>query len=295
MNQVMASHLPKSRPLSVSDFRRTPDVLVSEMPAVIRLAGKLAESATRILSELGGTPMRATLDRIEDSSAALTEEAGAWFRVESRHGSMTIHLAFDRIAVSALCEAALGGSGTEAPYELPDRPLSRIERGLLRLGLCRLEAGVTATLAELLTTPVRQFDGSVEVVAPGTHGAHMAFRFLVNAFSYSGELRLTASKEEVTAQFAESEGDGEAVAAHDSQRLELQRRIESASIRFDVALGPEVAVVEDIASLAPGRLLRLSATAAAPVIVSSAGSPIFTASLAHCGERLAVRIIAPID
>jgi flagellar motor switch protein FliM len=291
----MAGQSPKTRPLAISDFKPQPGVMVADMPAVIRLAGKLAESATLVLSELDGTPIRATLDRIEDTSAAIMEETGAWFRVESRHGSMTVHLAFDRTAVSALCETAMGGAGTEAPYDLPDRPLSRIEKGLLRRALSKLETGVTATLAELLATPVRQFDGSVETTALEPQGGHVIFHFLVNAFSYSGELRLTASKAEIQVQLGEAAGGLEDALARDSQRFELQRRIGSAVISFSVALGPEIALVEDIASLAPGRLLRLSATAASPVIVSSAGNPVFAASLAHSGERLAVRIIAPLD
>ena len=291
MEHNMTFATAKSRPLSAGDIKPQPRLSTSTMPPVRRFAAKLAEGIGAALTGLCGAPWRVTLDRINESASDISEEAGLWFRVETRNGSMTLHLAFDRVAMSAFCEAATGGTGTEAPFEFGERPLSGIERGLLRLGLQLLESRTTAVLADQLATPVSQFAGLVELDDSGNSAERIVFRFLANVFGYSGELRLTANSSEIAAQFGIAIEDASAADAMDEQRAELQRRIARTDIAFNVLLGTETVLVEDLANLAPGRLLRLSSTAQAPVFVWSEGNPVFRASLARSGDRLAVRII----
>lgn len=291
----MALAATKSRRLSIGDIKPRPRQSISAMPPVRRFATKLAEGMSASLTGLGGSPWRVTLDHIDDAASGYAEEAGSWFRVETRNGSMTLHLAFDRIAMSAFCEAVMGGTGTETPFEFQDRPLSGIEKALLQLALQTLEARTTAVLADQLATPVSQFTGLVEREDTVNGGERMVFRFLANVFGYSGELRLTACSGEIASQFGAIGGEAADSEVMDEQRAGLQRRIGTAGIAFNVLLGDETVLVEEIANLAPGRLLRLSSSTQAPVFVWSEGNPVFKASLARSGDRLAVRIIAPAE
>ena len=285
----------RSRPLSAADIKPRERVSVSTLPSVVRFASKLADSAGGVLSVLGEAPWQVTLDRIEDDIPDVLAEAGSWFRVESRNGSMTMHIALDRNAAAALCDAAMGGTGMEAAYELPDRPLSRIEKSLVQAALSHLETKVTTLLAEQLETPVSQIDGLAAQDEASAGDGRITFRLRVNLFDYTGELHLTASRREVVTQFGSAGEESSLVMAQDEQRAGLQRRIAAADLTFSVALGPEKVLVEDIANLAPGRHLKLLSTTQTPVIVSSEGNPVFSASLARSGDHLAVRIIAAVE
>lgn len=285
----------RSRPLSAGDIKPQPRLSTSTMPPVRRFAAKLAEATGIALSGLSGALWSVALDHIGEAASIPSEEAGSWFRLETRNGSMTLHLAFDRIAMSAFCEAAMGGTGTEAPFEFGDRPLSGIEKGLLRLALQLLESRTTAVFADHLATPVSQFAGLVELDDSGKNAERIVFHFLANVFGYSGELRLAASSSEIAAQFGFAIEDASAADAVDEQRAGLQRRIARTGITFNVLLGAETVLVEDLANLAPGSLLRLSSTTQAPVFVWSEGNPVFKASLARSGDRLAVRIVATAE
>ena len=203
----------RSRPLAAADIKPRERVSISTMPSVVRFASKLADSAGGVLAVLGEAPWQVKLDRIVDDIPDVLAEAGSWFRVESRNGSMTMHIAFDRNAASALCDAAMGGTGMEAAYELPDRPLSRIEKGLVQAALSHLEAKVAALLAEQLETPVSQIDGLATRDEASAGDGRITFRLLVNLFDYSGELHLTASRREVATQFGAAGEEDSAVMA----------------------------------------------------------------------------------
>lgn len=285
---------PASRPISLDDIKPLPRKSTAALPAIGRLGSKLAESFSQALSSFHGAPWRVTLDQVGNGLSEVTEDTGSWFRVETRSGSMTLHLAFDHIAVSACCEAALGGSGAEAPYELPSRPISGIEKGLIRLALKNLEARTATVLADQLTTPVSQFEGLVDPDEVPTNEERMVFRFLANVFGYSGELFLIASTSEIAVQFGAA--DSEAVSEpQDAGRFGLQRHIAKTDIAFTITLGTEMLLVDDLATLAPGKHLVLASSIQSPVLVCSGDNPVFTASLTRAGEWLAVRVIASTE
>ncbi len=284
----------RSRPLSIKDIKPPPRASVASMPAVSRLGGKLAESFGAALSSLDGAPWRVTLDRIDNEPSAVAEDVGGWFRLETRNGSMTLHLAFDRNAVSACCESALGGSGAEAPYVFPSRPYSGIEKGLIRLAMKCLENRTAAVLADQLTTPVGQFEGLVDLDEISGNHERIVFRYLANVYGYSGELHLTANSSEIAVQLADTGGEPAAV-QQDAMQVGLQRRIARADIAFMITLDTETVLVDDLANLAPGSHLVLASCIHTPVLVCSGNNPVFKASLTRAGERLAVRIVASAE
>ena len=284
-----------SRRLSSGDIGPQPKIAAGTVPAIARFAGKFAEATTAVLTGMANAPWRVAIDKIEDVGLPVTDELGGWFRMESQAGSMTMHMAFDRMAISALCEAALGGTGTEPPYEFPERPLSSIETDLLRVTAGKLQTRLAAILSDILATPVSLFEGVVEPTGPSGQQEQTLFRFIVNLFGYGAEIRLSAGRQEFMTQFEAAGLAGESGAVLGEQRAGLQRQIGRTHVGFIVSLGSESLTVEELATLAPGRHLKLAATMHAPVVVSSDGNPIFTASIARTGDKLAVRLLAPYE
>jgi flagellar motor switch protein FliM len=295
MTKMAASvSMESRRPLSASMFRpkRAPSLAAS--PEVEKLARKLAEAQAGALSGLSSAPWRVTIDRIAEETSSTPEEQGLWARVESAAGSMTFHHNLDRSALSALCESAMGGTGTEEAFDFGGRPLSAIEKEIARTIGMRLCAGVATTLSEHLGTPVRLFEGAIAPDDATANRQMVAMHFIANVFGYSGDIRMAMPVSELQTQLAARGADLDPVPASDDCRQALQRQIGQAETLFTLSLGPETMRVDEIASLIPGGLVRLSATTASPVIVSSGGTPLFEASLARSGDRLAVRITAPV-
>ena len=290
---LMIDHSARYRRLSVADIMPKPPAPVTSGSGVTRFAAKLADAMSESLAELGGGLWRVTLDRIDDKIAEIWDETGAWFRVESHRGSMRLHMAFDRAAFSAVCEVAMGGSASEPLYEFPERPLSNIEKDILAHALERLTGCTAHVLGEHLEVPVRQFEDREDSESSAISDL-VTCRFLANLNGYSGEIRLTALQSEIAAQFAPPAMEESNAGREGRSRINLQHRISSADIGFTVTLGPEMMVVDDVATLSRGKLLRLTSTTATPVVLRSDGNPVFSATLLRTGDRMAIRLLAPI-
>ena len=94
--------------LSAAHLMAQPRHLVSAMPSARKLGVKIAEAIGAALSDAGTAPWRVTLERLEDSASLAGEDFGMPVRVESRAGSMTLHLGLDRNAFQL--GRALGGA-----------------------------------------------------------------------------------------------------------------------------------------------------------------------------------------
>ncbi len=283
------------RPLAIGDLKLQPRLLLSACPSVAKLAARLSENFAATLPKLGGNSWRISVDGIEDRAAPDIVDFGNWFRTESRAGSMTMFMAFDRPAFSALCEAAFGGSGAETPYELPDRPLSGIEKDVLTLALTRLQQGVAVVLSNVLATPVSWFEASSESIESHDRDNAVAFRFLANLYGYCGEIRLVASGRELKSQLDSAGLSGATVLRLEEQSGDLQRQVFRTNVHLTAGLDTETLSVGEIAALAPGQLVKLRSTMSRPIIVKAEGLPFFSAALTRSGDRLAIRLIAPLD
>ena len=278
--------------LSAAHLMAQPRQVVSAMPSARKLGVKIAEAIGAALFDAGTAPWRVTLERLEDSASLAGEEFGMPVRVESRAGSMTLHLGLDRPAISAICEAVMGGTGSEAPFEFPERALSAIEKDVLKTVLAKLAARIAAVLSEHLGTPARLFEGDPEN-GMGKPGQDLiAFRFAADVFGYSGEFRLTVPARELAVQFEAAHASAAATQIIAERQADLQREIGKAEVEFTIALGPETLLVEELATLAPGRMVKLAAATGAHVIVSSGGIAVFAATLSNSGGHLAARIVA---
>lgn len=270
-----------AEPLNASHFKPKPHVPLSGKPEAVQLANELAEACARGLATHAPSPWRISSDGIEESDVSAADgEQKAW-RFESELGSITAQIAFDKASACALFESAMGGAGTEAPFDIGERPFSRIERAVLDLAFASLAEQVAGALEAQLGRPFSHFPAA----AAQTPARQTVFRFVVNVHGHSGELRMRMPVEELAAQL-KAGAEQSAEADHDGFRQQVGR----SAVAFTVTLGPETFAVEEIARLRPGSMLTLASTAASPVQLWSSGVPAYQARLGRAGSRLAVTI-----
>lgn len=296
MTDAAEKVVPVRRPLTADHLRTRAATQLAATPAIGRLATRLPEMVGRIFGHPDSAALRVTVDHVQDETLALPQEGGRWFRLQGASGPLRVLLMLDRPAVFALCEASLGGSGTEPPHADPERPLSRIERGLRDAWLSRCVSGLAELLAGILGGPMTVADegadglGIDDIASLDT----TLLRLLVNLFGYSGELVIALDRVQLASLLATAGGGSPEVARQPGRRQALQHGLGHAPAPVTVALPAETMSVEDIADLRPGQLLRLAARLSDPVIVSVSGQDIFSGLLDPAGGRLAVRLLAPL-
>jgi hypothetical protein len=279
------------RPLEASFFRPAAPPPLSAAPDISRLAAQLGEACLRSLARLRPAGWAVVLDRIEERADPPGETGGRHVRLESALGSLTLHLSLDRPAISAITEAALGGTGAEQAFGLTDRPLSRIETGLIQMVEASLAGELATALTQHFSRAFSKFEDGDPPPITGRADELAQFRYIINVFSYSGELRLTFNAAELRCQMsAAGQADGDDAPA--ALRQHFQNEVGKSDMVLTVMLGPETFSLEDVAGFRPGQLLELSSTVAGEVTVWSEGVASFRGRLARSGERLAVALSA---
>lgn len=278
-------------PLTATHFKPKQRVAVSAMPAAAKLGTLLAEACARALGRHAAVSWRAAADRIEETNLITPDAYANAMRFESASGSLTIQMTFDRPAVSAVMEAMLGGNGTEQPFDIGERPVSKIEGGILALVCGSLAEEVARAMGTQFARPFSHFEEEVKN-SPATAGQDcVSFRMLVNVFGHSGEICMNMPGAELAQQIKAADSEGEGLLDEES-RQEIRRQVGKSEVELQVTLGPETLFVEDVASLRPGKMITLSSTVSTPVTVWSGGVAAFEGKLARAGDRLAVSLTA---
>lgn len=275
-------------PLAAGHFRPAARRAVATLPRISQLAAALADACAAGLGVLRAAPWKVTVDAIAETLGAELNAEGALLRFESDRGSHTAMLLLERPVVSAMIEVAMGGTGTESAFAMQDRPLSKIERGVLGLAQAALTRHVAAALGSFMMRPFRLFEEG-EIPDIDSDEALIQFRFVINVFGYSGEITLAFARAELERQLCVA-GDEPVEDAPSSQQQLLQREIGKAELAFTVMIGPEMLSLEVIAGLTPGSLVPLAATAGSPVTLWSGGIAAYEGLLGRNGNRLAVTI-----
>ena len=284
---------PMNRPLSAAHFKQQQRVPLAVMPRAVKLATLLAQSFTRTLTQLAPVSWKVSVERIEEASLLPAEAYVRPIRFESGTGSLPAAFAMDRPAIAGLIEALMGGGGVEPPFELGDRPISRIETAALDLFRSRLAEETARTFASEYARPFSHFLDEGTADESPTVVDRAIFRFTLNVFGHSGELRLSMPRRELLEQIKGPEtvsDDSGTVMA----RQKLQQQVGRSDVQMTVSLAPEKLLVADVTSLRPGRMIELSSTATSPVTIWSSGVAAFEGRLMRAGDRLAVSITAAI-
>ena len=278
-----------SRPLDASHFKTLGRVPLSSSPSAIKLAKLLEASCCKALGKLRNVPWQSSFEGIDDNAQLPADGGGRHVRLESEFGSLTAHLSFDRAAVSAVIEAAMGGTGAEDAFNMNERPLSKIETRLIAQVETALAKETAAAFTVHLSKDVSLFEGDNQPEVAAASGELAQFRYLINVFSYSGEIRLTFSASELERQIKCAEAR---LSEHTdiSLQKQLQTEVKKSDIGLTVTLGTEILSLEEISGLRPGRLIELSSTVSGSVTVWSGSVAAFQGRLARNGDRLAVAI-----
>ncbi|MEI8178429.1 FliM/FliN family flagellar motor switch protein [Aestuariivirga sp.] len=218
------------------------------------------------------------------------EQERRLLRFESESGSLTASLIIDRQAISALLEGALGGTGTEPAFPMNDRPLSKIEKGVLRLAQEALANHIAMALGEALLRPFSLFEG-VEAPDLDAEEGFAQFRFVLNVFSYSGEIILLFARKELERQI-KAAGEENALEEASNHKQMLQSEVGKSEVSLTVTLGSEMLALDAIVGMRPGKLIALRTTASAPVTVWSGGIAAYDATLGRSGNNFAITIIS---
>jgi flagellar motor switch protein FliM len=258
----------------------------------VKLASFLADAFNRALTRFAAASWRVALDRIDETTFLPSDAYARATRFESASGSMTVHITLDRPFISALIEAVMGGNGSEAPFEMGERPLSAIETGALGLACDTLTDQMAQALSIHFGQPFSHFREDAPATSSPFAQELASFRFLVNVFGHSGEIRICMARSELTHQIKAAASE-EIDAQDNASSHQLQRQVGKSGVAFTVTLGPETLSVEDITALMPGKLISLSSTVSSPVTLWSGGVAAFEGKLARSGDRLAVSITAP--
>ena len=280
-----------ARALATADFARPPRPALTGQPVIARFAGGISEAISKGLSGLRSAPWQINADGVQEViDVPVADQDAAILRFESDRGSLTALLAIDRQAMSALFEAAMGGTGAEQAFPMVERPLSKIEKALLRLIQAAIGKELASMLSGIAMRPFSLFAGREAPELDGKSGL-VILRFVLNVFSYSGEILLAFSRDELEREVmsADAEQAREDAASH---KMMLQREMGKSEVTLTITLGDEMLTLEALADLSPGRLITLAATAGAPVSVWSGDVAAYEAMLIRNGDRLAVTITA---
>ena len=246
---------------------------------------QIGDACAKEFGRTSQAPWSVTLDHIEEQDAVTSDDEATPLCFTAETGCLTAYLWMERPVISAIMEAALGGMGTEAAFLMPERSMSKIEQGVIRLTLASMMQELALMLGREFAKPFTSCEAATKPAPTNSSGPLVFFRYVVNLFDYSGEMRISISRSELLEQLG-SPAEADILAAGAAKQLQVE--IGKSELSLTVSLGPEVLSVEDIAALKPGKLLELASTASMPVTVWSSGVAAYQGTLARAGDRLAV-------
>jgi flagellar motor switch protein FliM len=262
---------------------------LSTLPEVIRFGGKLADAISRQLSEWGASA-RVTVEDIKEVTSAAVREDETWWSAAVEGVCLRVSMLFDRQSTFAMCEMAFGGTGTEPPYTVQDRPLSAIEAELRSLVLARLSTDIAKGLSLLFGTTATLTRSPEGAEAEADDTAYLSFRFLITVLGYSGEFTLRIADQQVRDLLAAAAKPA-SVSVEGSEAF--KRRVGEATAKIIVSFPPETRTVRDVMALRTGALLRLAASMTSTVNVSCEGADIFLAHIIPSKDHMTIELIRP--
>lgn len=282
------------KPLDPSHFRAAKPPALLNQPSVQQLAVHAGEACLRSLMQLRPSGWTVALDRVTDASEAPRISLGKSNRLESERGSLAVHIQLDQQAISSVTEAAFGGTGAEQAFLNAEKPLSNLEKSLLNM----LEDTLLAELATVFSSHFsRDFSSFRDAGAtPGrtSTSEFIQFCYVINIFSYSGELILTLPSNDLRRQLSEHANEISTAGTEDSIQ-NYRNELSKSTVLLTVTLAGENFPLDRISSLKKGELLELQAQTSSAVTVWSGNIESFEGRLARQGDRLAVLISSVKD
>ncbi len=276
------------RPLTANLLRAATEVPASSTPSINKLFERLAEALTASLATLSDVPVRVSVDGIVEAGAG---GDGAVVLLRADKGNLAAMVSCDRTFVFSLCELAFGGSGTEPAHDPQDRPQSKIETKLRKLALDEFASRLPGGLGETFDSEFSVAEAPSDDEPKGERTC-VTGKFLVNAFGYSGEVSLSFDRKQLMALAGglKARSRTRRGAQQNSSEPAIRDQVVQTDLTLEVRLAPEQIPFGEIGALRPGQLIKLSSTAATPVIVKSGDVVLFSATLARSNDRMAIKL-----
>lgn len=288
----------KGKPLTADLLRSRREIRIDGLSAIRDLFEGMCERLMACLEEFTGKSARFSLENIAEDEWRNYKPPGLPAVFSSERGLIPVELEADRCLARELCDVALGGSGSDAPSDADDRPLSNIENTIRRRFFELLLPKIAEKLSEIAGIAVAIQPPENNLPVPITSsGATVVGRFLVSAFGYGGELRLSFDKTTLLSALGlpTSAINSQPTNLAESEAAALRHAIAMTRVELRATLEGGSVNVAAVMALQPGDVLPLHASALDAATISAEGIRIATATMVRARDRLALRIaeIAP--
>lgn len=275
------------RPLTAKLLRAATERPAAPAPGIDKLSASLPAAIAEAIAQLSDSPAKISVEGVEEVDAAPSEAHP--FRLSAPAGSIAGFISCEPALVFALCDAVMGGSGTEPAFEPEGRPLSKIETRLAGLLASLVQEHLVLKLAETSGQPLQSAAAAVDRSAPPTDC--ISVRCLVSLMGQSGDIAVAVERRGLETLAGRPFAPGGQAAGVMAGGSTLRRRLPEIAIGVEVRTPPEIMALADVHRLSPGQVLRLSANIADPVSVTSGGHPLFEARLMRLKGALAVNLL----
>jgi len=284
----------KGKPLTADLLRSSREIRIDSLPAVRELFEGMCEPLMACLQKFTGKSARFSLEEIAEDEHRNDKPPGYAAIFSSERGPISVDIEADRCLARELCDLALGGSGSDAPSDGDDRPLSKIENAILGRYFELLLPEIAEKLSKiaLIAFETQSTENGPSALVPRLGSAIVAGRFLISAFGYSGELRLNFDKATLLSSLGLPTGSikPRPTDLTEDEAAALRSAIAMTSVALRATLAGESVNVATVMALKPGDVLPLKASAFDVVTISAEGIRIATATMARARDCLALTI-----
>jgi hypothetical protein len=293
MAEPAARPTSSRKPVTSALIRAASKVAPAARPELPLLLVSAAEALTRVLGDYTSSPVRAEPDGFAVSQRDTPIAGAEQLRLTSPRGDFNPQLLADRRFIMGLCEAGFGGSGTEAPHDGEERPLSRTESRLLKVVLQEFAARLPPLLADCFGTSFtpREEDTRRRPQPAPLPVDFVAGRILVHVFGYSGEVLLLLPEAELPALTARAGALPSSFQNGEAERARYHAAVLDSAVTLTAQLPQELMPLSEVVQLRKGQLLKFHATALTPVLLAADGATLRRARFAASDAAWQLEII----
>jgi flagellar motor switch protein FliM len=279
-----------------------PKLQIDRLPVLQSIFERLAQACTEGFRQVCVPPVTFFLNQVENKyswDVLETYEDSIAAIIHCREWDAPMLVGVDRRFVFSLVEAAVGGDGSEMPYE-SDRPFSSFEvqlvQRILEMAVNSLQASFSALAPT--TLKIEKVEAKLEFSALGPRNIPSVVTQLLFQVIDQGGRMFVLIPQSALYNLRTKLGQERAFTSSSGVDPTWARRLESGVAKTEVTLS---AVLEgrsmtlaEIADLRPGQVLALNSTPASLVSLQSGTEPVFLCKLGQSDGYFTVVVDQPV-
>jgi len=276
---------------------------VERVPMLRVAFDRAAASCTEDLAAVADPPPQLTLLAIGSGTAGDLLDAhdgkSAVAVLHAARWNARLLVSADRDSVFAVLEAMLGGDGSQ-PAPAADRPLTRIETGVVGTLFERMAKALGVGFAGLADTPfvVESTTDSIDYDAIGRrNNSIVAAKFRLEAAGRGGEILIAVARAALTPlrQVLGRVPAKQAPALDPHWSQQMQSEVTRAHVRLSAVLDERMGLLGEVADFKVGQIVELNATAHHRVRLECDGERLVWCHLGKSQGKYALRVDEPVD